>query len=78
MVLTEQEAQEYNNGKLSLKTFKKVMHCVDFEKYLFRYCKIINDFRPSETERETVFNIFGYTITVFSCLGETIKINYKK
>ena len=78
MVLSISEAEEYNNGNLSKLTFKKVMHSAGFEKYLFRYCKIVKDNKPSEIERETSFVLFGYKITVFQYKGETEKINFQK
>ena len=81
MVLTVKQAEEFKSGKLSKKTFLKVMYTVDFEKYLFRYCKIVNDFRNEylgNFYRITSFNLHGYHIIVHMTNGECEKIEYTK
>ena len=45
MVLTHTQAEQFKSGTLTKTNFKKVMHTIDFEDYLYRYCKIVNDFR---------------------------------
>ena len=77
MVLTAHESEEYINGNLSRETFLKVKDVADFDKYLFRYCKIEKDVRPSETERETTFILYGWIMTVYQSKGETQAINYQ-
>lgn len=81
MVLSIKEAEELNNGKLSKRTFLKVMYTIDFEKYLYKYCKIVNDFRNEylgDFYRITNFNIFNYHVIVYMKNGECEKIEYTK
>lgn len=81
MVLSIKEAEEYNDGKLSKRTFLKVMHVVDFENYLYRYCKIVNDFKDEylgDFYRVTNFQIFNYHAIVYMKNGECEKIEYTK
>lgn len=81
MVLTVKEAEQFNTGTLTLRTFKKVMHTVDFEDYLYKYCKILNDFRNEylgNFHRVTNFSLHGYHIIVYMINGECDKIEYTK
>jgi hypothetical protein len=79
MILTIQEAADYRNGTINKRLFNKLMSVVDFENYLFRYCRIIEDVRNEENNiRYTTFSIFNYHATVIMQNGEFVKISYKK
>lgn len=81
MVLTPKQAEQFKNGTLTKSTFLKVMYTVDFEDYLYRYCKIVNDFRNEylgNFYRITSFSAFGYHIIVTMINGECDKIEYTK
>jgi hypothetical protein len=81
MVLTKNQAEQFNNGKLTKSTFLKVMYTVDFENYLYRYCKIVDDFKNEylgNFYRITSFSIFNYHVIVHMKNGECEKIEYTK
>jgi len=78
MVLTKTQAEQFKNGTLTKSNFKKVMHTVDFEDYLYRYCKIVNDFRNEylgNFYRITNFSVFNYHIIVTMVNGEFEKMD---
>lgn len=79
MVLTKIQADQFKNGTLTKSNFKKVMFTVDFENYLYRYCKIVNDFRNEylgDNYRITNFSIYNYHIIVTMKNGECEKIDF--
>ena len=58
-----------------------LLNTVDFEQYLFKYCKILNDFRNEylgDFYRITSFHLHGYHIIVNMKNGECEKIEYTK
>jgi hypothetical protein len=78
MVLTKIQAEQFKNGTLTKSNFKKVLHTVDFEDYLYRYCKIVNDFRNEylgNFYRITNFSVFNYHIIVTMVNGEFDKMD---
>jgi hypothetical protein len=78
MVLTKIQAEQFKNGTLTKSNFKKVLHTVDFEDYLYRYCKIVNDFRNEylgNFYRITNFSVFNYHIIVTMVNGEFQKMD---
>jgi hypothetical protein len=78
MVLTKTQAEQFKNGTLTKSNFKKVMHTVDFEDYLYRYCRIVNDFRNEylgNFYRITNFSVFNYHIIVTMVNGEFQKMD---
>ncbi len=79
IVLTKKQAEQYNNGLLTKSLFKKLLFTEEFENYLYRYCKIINDFRTeNNTVRETTFLQYNIEVTVFMKLGICEKVSYKE
>ena len=81
MVLTKTQAEEYQNGTLSKKNFLKVINTVDFEDYLYRYCKITNDIRTEYLGvfyRETTFIIYSFKIILTMENGKFSKLIYSK
>ena len=77
MVLTKIQAEQFKNGTLTKSNFKKVMYTIDFEHYLYRYCKIVNDFRNEylgNFYRITNFSVFNYHIIVTMVNGEFEKM----
>jgi hypothetical protein len=78
MVLTKTQAEQFKNGTLTKSNFKKVLYTVDFEDYLYRYCKIVNDFRNEylgNFYRITNFSVFNYHIIVTMVNGEFDKMD---
>ncbi len=78
MVLTKTQAEQFKNGTLTKSNFKKVLHTVDFEDYLYRYCKIVNDFRNEylgNFYRITNFSVFNYHIIVTMVNGKFQKMD---
>ena len=78
MVLTKIQAEQFKNGTLTKSNFKKVLYTVDFENYLYRYCKIVNDFRNEylgNFYRITNFSVFNYHIIVTMVNGEFEKMD---
>jgi len=81
MVLTAKQTEQFKNGTLTKSTFLKVMYTVDFEDYLYRYAKIVDDFRNEylgNFYRVTSFVLFGYYIIVKMVNGECESIDYTK
>jgi len=81
MVLTTKQAEQFKNGTITKSLFLKVMFTVDFEDYLYRYCKIVNDFRNEylgNYYRTTSFSIFNYHAIVYMVNGECERIEYTK
>ena len=77
-ILAPNELQQYKDGLLSKTLFRKlILEIDDFHNYLFRYCKIISDYR-TELMRETTFLQYGIEVTVLMKLGECIEISYKE
>jgi hypothetical protein len=78
MVLTKIQAEQFKNGTLTKSNFKKVLYTVDFENYLYRYCKIVNDFRNEylgNFYRITNFSVFNYHIIITMVNGEFDKMD---
>ena len=78
MVLTHTQAEQFKSGTLTKTNFKKVMHTIDFEDYLYRYCKIVNDFRNEylgDFYRITNFSVHGYHIILTMKNGEFDKMD---
>jgi hypothetical protein len=78
MVLTKIQAEQFKNGTLTKSNFKKVLYTVDFENYLYRYCKIVNDFRNEylgNFYRITNFSVYNYHIIITMVNGEFDKMD---
>jgi hypothetical protein len=76
--LTTKETELYKNGLLSKSLFKYlILELDDFYNYLYRYCKIISDYR-TELLRETTFLHYDIEVTVLMKLGVCIEISYKE
>ena len=78
MVLTKTQAEQFKNGTLTKSNFKKVLYTVDFEDYLYRYCRIVNDFRNEylgNFYRITNFSVFNYHIIITMVNGEFDKMD---
>ena len=79
MVLTTKQAEQFKSGTLTQRNFSKLINTIDFEDYLYRYCKIVNDFRNEylgDHYRITNFSVFNYHIIVTMKNGEVEKFCY--
>jgi len=79
MVLTPAQSEQFKSGTLTKSNFSKLINTYEFENYLYRYCKIVNDFRNEylgDFYRITNFSVFNYHIIVTMKNGECEKFNY--
>lgn len=72
-VLTQKEAKQFKEGKLTKRTLLKVWDTIQFEDYLFRYCKIVNN-EHEDLNRYTTFLIHGIHLKVHLYKGECLSV----
>ena len=79
MVLNAKQTEQFKSGTLTKSNFSKLVNTIDFEDYLYRYCKIVNDFKNEylgDFYRITNFSVYNYHIIVTMKNGECEKIDY--
>lgn len=77
MVLTTRQAEQYLSGKLPKGIFIKLLPTIDFENYLYRYCRIDSDIRDEiNNTRYTTFIHYGIKIVVTMQNGILENITY--